>query len=98
MVSDLVLLKELPEIVKKSVDAYVGCIAGAIMKEEYLAAIDAAGFRDVTVLSEDSYPVELAVDDAITRTIFSESSLISDCAGDLSASVASIKIGGVKPG
>jgi len=41
VVSDIVLLKELPEIIKNSVEAYIGCISGAIMKsinvtEEYL--------------------------------------------------------------
>ena len=44
MVSDIVLLKELPEEIKNSVAAYVGCIAGATTKKEYLEAIQAAGF------------------------------------------------------
>jgi ubiquinone/menaquinone biosynthesis C-methylase UbiE len=35
MVSDLVLLKQLPEVVRQSVEAYVGCIGGAVMKDEY---------------------------------------------------------------
>src|SRR3990170_4696758 len=33
MISDMVLLNELPEAVKKSVQAYVGCISGAEMKD-----------------------------------------------------------------
>jgi SAM-dependent methyltransferase len=39
MVSDIVLLKDLPEEIKNSVAAYVGCIAGATTKEEYLKAV-----------------------------------------------------------
>jgi len=39
MVSDLVLAKELPKEIKDSVDAYVGCLAGAIKKAEYLGFI-----------------------------------------------------------
>ena len=52
MVSDIVLLKELPDAVKSSVAAYTGCIAGASKKEDYLAVIASAGFQDVEVISE----------------------------------------------
>jgi len=97
MVSDLVLRKHLPEVVRQSVEAYVGCIAGAIMKDEYLAAISAAGFSDVKVLGEDIYPVELAITDPIARTIYSDSGIISDYAKDISGSVASIRVSAVKP-
>ncbi|MGA2402010.1 MAG: arsenite methyltransferase [Syntrophobacteraceae bacterium] len=97
MVSDLVLLNALPEVIRQSVEAYVGCVAGAVMKDEYLAAIKAAGFRDVMVLGEDTYPIELAVNDPIARTIFSDSSIISDYAKEIAGSVASVKISAVKP-
>jgi SAM-dependent methyltransferase len=52
MVSDIVLLRDLPQEIKSSIEAYVGCIAGASRKEEYLAAIEAVGFEDVEVVSE----------------------------------------------
>jgi arsenite methyltransferase len=52
--SDIVLLKELPEEIKGSIEAYVGCVAGASMKTDYLAAIEAAGFQDVEVLKDVS--------------------------------------------
>lgn len=57
MVSDLVLAKDLPKEIKDSVEAYVGCLAGAIKKDEYLKLITMAGFKDVQVISESSYPV-----------------------------------------
>jgi arsenite methyltransferase len=47
MVSDMVLLKELPKAIKDSVEAYVGCIAGASMKDDYLKLIKDAGFKSV---------------------------------------------------
>jgi len=50
--SDIVLLKELPRSVRESIDAYVGCIAGASLKAEYLAAIRAAGFDEVEIVKE----------------------------------------------
>ena len=97
MVSDLVLLKPLPEIVRQSVEAYVGCIAGAVMKDEYLAAITDAGFRDLKVVGEDVYPVELAVNDPVAKAIYSDAGIISDHAKEISGSVASIKVSAVKP-
>ena len=54
MISDIVLLKELPDIVINSIAAYVGCIAGATTKPDYLANIEAAGFRQIEILSEIS--------------------------------------------
>ena len=97
MVSDLVLLKPLPEIVRQSVEAYVGCIAGAVMKDEYLAAIADAGFRDLEVVGEDVYPVELAVNDPVGKAIFSDTGIISDHSKEISGSVASVKISAMKP-
>ncbi len=55
MVSDIVLLQNLPEAVQKSVEAYAACIAGALRKEDYLSAIMKAGFEEVTVVGEDLY-------------------------------------------
>ena len=54
MISDIALLKELPEAIKGSVEAYVGCVAGASTKEEYLRTVKAAGFRDVEIVDEVS--------------------------------------------
>lgn len=62
MVSDLVLAKDLPKEIKDSVEAYVGCLAGAILKDEYLDSIRIAGFQDIRVISESSYPVDALFD------------------------------------
>ena len=63
MVSDLVMVKDLPDNIKESVEAYVGCLAGAIRKDEYLKLISMAGFQDVKVISESSYPVDAMFED-----------------------------------
>jgi arsenite methyltransferase len=97
MVSDIVLLKELPEAIRRSVEAYVGCIAGAAMKEDYLAAIQSAGFRDIKVLGEDVYPIELMNNDPIAQAICADLNLSTEKAKDLSKSVASIKVMAIKP-
>ncbi|MGQ0614766.1 MAG: arsenite methyltransferase [Planctomycetaceae bacterium] len=57
VVSDLVLTHPLDDDVRRSVDAYVGCIAGALLRQEYLSAIRAAGFQDIEVLEENGYSV-----------------------------------------
>lgn len=59
MVSDLVLSRPLPRVIRDSVDAYASCIAGAMLKEDYLAAIRKGGFQNVEVTSEQAYPADL---------------------------------------
>jgi len=51
-VSDLVLARPLPEALLQDMDAYAACISGAMLKDDYLAAIRAAGFQGVAVASE----------------------------------------------
>ena len=55
VVSDLVLKQPLSDDVRHSVEAYVGCVAGASLQTEYLALMRDAGFRDVQVVEERSY-------------------------------------------
>lgn len=44
-VSDIVLLKELPEAVKQDLEAYIGCIAGAELIDDYLEHAEDAGLK-----------------------------------------------------
>ena len=60
MISDLVTEGELPEKIKKSFDAWAGCVAGALEKNEYLGAIRKAGFKKVKVVSESSYDIDIS--------------------------------------
>ena len=55
MVSDIVLTRELPEDIRNSLAAYAGCVAGASLKEDYMATIAKAGFENVEIVSEQSY-------------------------------------------
>jgi SAM-dependent methyltransferase len=91
MVSDLVLLKELPERVRTSVEAYVGCVAGAILKDQYLAVIRGAGFEDVRIVDESSAAVQ--VEDQHGRRLTEQDDPRIE---DLVQSIASIKVHGVK--
>ncbi len=48
-ISDIALKQPLPAEVKSSIEAYVGCIAGAVLIEEYERQLHAAGFAAVVV-------------------------------------------------
>lgn len=49
-VSDIALKKPLPEEIANDVMAYVGCIAGAVLIDEYRRQLTDAGFADVVVV------------------------------------------------
>src|SRR5439155_2783507 len=46
-VSDLVLTRPLSQQARNDVELYVGCVAGALLKDEYLDAMRSAGFGAV---------------------------------------------------
>ncbi len=52
MISDIVVQKELPAFIKTSIEAYAGCIAGAVPRNEYLAAITKAGFTKIEIVKD----------------------------------------------
>jgi len=60
MISDLVTEGEIPEEIKKSFDAWAGCIAGALEKNEYLDIIRKAGFQKIKIVSESSYDIDVS--------------------------------------
>jgi len=68
IVSDIVLNRELPDELKNDDDLYAACIAGALLRRDYLAAIAAAGFGSVDILSDRIYAASQACCDPITRT------------------------------
>ena len=97
MVSDIVLLKELPDFIKDSIEAYVGCLSGAILKDEYLEAIREAGFHEVKILDQASLPIESMVDDPTTKALIDDLKIPPEKVTEIGSSVLSIKVYGVKP-
>jgi len=59
VVSDLVLTRELSPELRRSVDQVVGCVAGALVRDDYLGVIRDAGFDDVRLVEERGYAVGL---------------------------------------
>ncbi len=97
MVSDIVLLRKLPDAIKDSIAVYVGCVAGAVLKGQYLDAIRSAGFQDVAVLAEDVFPVDLVAFDPTVKAIIEGLQLSEEELADLVHSVVSMKVAAIKP-
>lgn len=97
MVSDLVLRRPLPERVRTSVEAYVGCISGASIREDYLAMIATAGFEQVQTLSEDTYPIGSSSPDATEIAIMEATGLSQDELRATAEAVVSVKVRAVRP-
>jgi arsenite methyltransferase len=57
-VSDVVVRGEVPADVRRSVELWVGCIAGALGDEEFAVKLKAAGFTDVEVEPWRTYDVQ----------------------------------------
>jgi len=97
MVSDITLLKELPNFIKDSIAAYVGCISGALMKDEYIRVIRKAGFHKVKIIDETVFPIECMVNDPTAEAVISQMGLSMEEIKDIASSVVSIRVQGRKP-
>ena len=96
MVSDLVLLKPLPAAVLRDLDAYTACIAGALLKDDYLDAIQAAGFHQISVVGEASYASGEPTPAQLEAARRHAPELTLEELGSASASVSSIKVSAFK--
>lgn len=97
MVSDIVLLKELPDFIRNSIAAYVGCISGAMLKDEYMKVIREAGFHEVEIIDETVFPIEFMANDPTAKTIINKTKTSTEEIKELANSVISIKVQGIKP-
>ena len=52
MVSDVVLFKPLPDKIKNDKELLVGCVSGAILKQDYLDLLKRVGFSKITIHKE----------------------------------------------
>ncbi len=96
MISDMVLLKDLPEKVKSSVLAYAGCVAGADLKEVYLGKIKQAGFGKVDVVAENHLP-EMMLEEPDVKAFVAEQKLTKKEIAEISDAVVSIRVSAIKP-
>ncbi|MCF8362671.1 MAG: arsenite methyltransferase [Prolixibacteraceae bacterium] len=68
-ISDVVLVGDLPESLKKDAEMYAGCVSGAIGKEAYIAIVEKQGFIDVKVQKEKQITLS---DDLLLKHINAE--------------------------
>ncbi len=97
MISDIILLNDLPDYVKNSVEGHIACLAGAVRKEHYIDAISKAGFTEISIDKQASFPIELMLNDPIAEKIVRENNLTEKEIKDIANSIASISISAKKP-
>jgi SAM-dependent methyltransferase len=96
MVSDIVLLEALPEALQRNAEAYSACISGAEIKSRYLGLIEKAGFQDVKVNEETTYPLDDVLNEPSVRKIVKTLALSPAQLKRLKKSVVSIKVSATK--
>src|SRR5206468_4002509 len=57
-VSDVVVRGEVPAEIRRNMELWVGCIAGALQESEFEAKLSAAGFQDIDIEPWRVYPIE----------------------------------------
>ncbi|MBK7478091.1 MAG: arsenite methyltransferase [Haliscomenobacter sp.] len=96
MISDIILLNDLPDYVKNSVEGHIACLAGAVRKDDYIHAIAKAGFTEISIDKQAPFPIELMLNDPIAEKIVRENNLTEKEIKDIANSIASISISAKK--
>jgi ubiquinone/menaquinone biosynthesis C-methylase UbiE len=94
MVSDIVLKKEFPDILKNSVEAYIGCLAGAVHKTEYLGFIKDSGFKKVEIIGEITFPAEDWISEPFSKP--TQKKISPEQLKDAISSIESIRVSATK--
>ena len=96
LVTDMVLLEDLPDYVHDSVEAYVRCIGGAVRKDEYLLAMKEAGFQDVTIEGENHFPAELMAAQPVIKELIDNLKIPMSEVEKIAKTVVSMKVSAKK--
>ena len=93
-ISDIALTKELPMKIRGSIEAYVGCVGGAIIIDDYKKIVEASGFKDVKLTVKNSSScIDPNTKDPMGRAILNG---LSDDSESLLNSVVSVYVEGHK--
>ena len=57
-VSDVVVRGELPSAVRRSMEAWVGCVAGALEEEEFKVLLAEQGFEQISIEPTRIYQID----------------------------------------
>jgi hypothetical protein len=86
------------EKIRKTVrERYAGIAGGGNLKKEYLKSITAAGFRDVGIVEDSSFPVSCFSVDPVMKGFIEDLSVSPGAIEALEGSVSNVKECGVKP-
>ena len=85
IVSDIVLNRPLPESARNDAALYAACIAGALLREEYLQAIRDGGFEKVEIVSDQTYQASNACGDPAANGV-------SDALAGVAASITILAV------
>ena len=91
-ISDVVLSGELPAKLKEAAEMYVGCVSGAIQKEEYMVEIFRAGFTKVKIEKE----TPIIIPDEVLEKYLNPEEIKKLKAETIK--ILSVTVTGVKPG
>jgi SAM-dependent methyltransferase len=94
LVSDIVLNRPLPESARDDADLYAACIAGALLRDEYIQAIRDAGFEKVEILSDHTYTLADASDDPVAGQAAAGLGDQAESLDGVAASIAVLAAGG----
>ena len=83
--------------IKKFVQAYTSCIAGAMRKEEYIGLIKDAGFQNVDIQGEEFFSLDLESEEGMIKATAEETRIAVEQLKELAHAVSSIKISAAKP-
>lgn len=97
MVSDIVFNKRLPDFVLQSIEAQVGCVAGASNGKRYIDAIRSAGFDEVMVIKESDFPLDCMANDPAGQAISLSLRDSAEEINKLEGSISSILVSALKP-
>ncbi|MBF0299517.1 MAG: arsenite methyltransferase [Oligoflexia bacterium] len=71
-ISDIVTTAELPNYIKSAAEAYTGCVAGALLEEDYLRIIKETGFVNIKVAKRRN----ISIPDDMLQTFLSSEEMI----------------------
>jgi len=94
IISDIAILKPLPKAIQESIEAYVSCVAGAILVEEYKKIVEEAGFNQVKLEVKGAFGFDYqTVNDPLVREFANNfGPLVESFVG----SIVSVDISGLK--
>jgi ubiquinone/menaquinone biosynthesis C-methylase UbiE len=69
-ISDIALLKQLPKKIRENAEAYVSCLAGAVLVDEYKKLVESSGLKEIKITEKNvSGCVETDTQDPLGQAI-----------------------------